>query len=304
MLPLPNLELIRGKYENQKEEFAIKFEKHARKHEILLETLDKAINSISANNITVDYSQLHDNGKSKYQKIIYSVKLRPFVWIIVQDRNLRMTVSLNYSDLDVKDKSLWEDIDFKKGKNHRGLGPEISFNDENIDVMRAIVLAFEKQLIGLAPTRTSNILANDTVSATRTKRTIREKKAKHAKDPLFENATPREFEKLCSDILHSCGWEPRTTRLSGDYGADVVAERDKIKIVIQCKKWQDPVGVKAPIEAIAGAMYYKADFAFVVTNSTYTNNAWNFSANTSVRLLHYSELKDINSIIWGKNNND
>lgn len=116
-------------------------------------------------------------------------------------------------------------------------------------------------------------------------------------DLLFEEATPREFERLCSNELRSIGWESQATQLSGDKGADVVATRDNIKIVLQCKKWQNSVGVKAPMEAIAGRMYYKADFAFVVTNSTYTNDARDFSENTNVRLLHYSELKNINSMI-------
>lgn len=157
MIPLPNKDSINGKFADSKEEYLKKFEKYAKKHEILLDILDSRIRNISPSDIiNVDYSQIHDTGKSKYQKIVYSVRSQPFVWIIVQDNNLRMSVSLYYSDLDAEDKSIWRNNDSEFGKNRKGLGPEISFNDASIDVMRAIVQAFTKQKEGTAPTRTTN----------------------------------------------------------------------------------------------------------------------------------------------------
>lgn len=167
MFHLPNPKLITEKYINRREEYEKKFEENAKIHECLLESMDKEIRSIS-DKITVDYDQLHDLGESKYQKIIYSVESRPFVWIIVQKINLRMSVSLDYSDLDVADKSIWKDIDSEKGRNHRGLGPEISFNKETLAVMRGIRMAFQKQLEGSAPVRTSNTSSN--TDFTRTKK--------------------------------------------------------------------------------------------------------------------------------------
>jgi restriction system protein len=101
---------------------------------------------------------------------------------------------------------------------------------------------------------------------------------------------------LCSDSLVSSGWKSTTTKLSGDKGADVIATRNNVKIVLQCKKWQNAVGIKAVQEALSGRMYYDADFAFVVTNSTYTNDAWDFAIKTKVKLLHYSQLDEISGL--------
>ena len=61
---------------------------------------------------------------------------------------------------------------------------------------------------------------------------------------------------------------------SGDYGADVIACGFLFtKIVVQCKCYSKPVGVKAIQEAYAAKCYYGASRAAVATNSTFTKQA-------------------------------
>jgi restriction system protein len=61
---------------------------------------------------------------------------------------------------------------------------------------------------------------------------------------------------------------------SGDYGADVIARGFLFtKIVVQCKCYSNPVGVKAIQEAYAAKRYYGASRAAVATNSTFTKQA-------------------------------
>ncbi len=44
------------------------------------------------------------------------------------------------------------------------------------------------------------------------------------------------------------------TRGSGDYGVDVLAEKEGVTYAVQCKRYDGPVGVKAVQEAYAGGI--------------------------------------------------
>ncbi|MGC9272175.1 restriction endonuclease [Acidiphilium sp.] len=46
--------------------------------------------------------------------------------------------------------------------------------------------------------------------------------------------SPVEFEQFCGMLLAGRGWSVEATRTTGDYGADIVAERDGVRLVVQC----------------------------------------------------------------------
>ncbi len=112
-------------------------------------------------------------------------------------------------------------------------------------------------------------------------------------DPLA--TTPIEYEHLCSRLLQNAGWATRVTTATGDQGIDVIATSGKIKLVVQCKLYSNPVGNAAVQEIIAGRAFERADHAAVVTNSTFTPSAKTLAAAASVWLLHHSELENIHS---------
>ena len=73
----------------------------------------------------------------------------------------------------------------------------------------------------------------------------------------FDLLEGHEFEYYCADLLMKRGFqEVEVTRGSGDYGIDILAERDGVTYAIQCKCYSVPVGVKAVQEAYAGRDYY------------------------------------------------
>lgn len=102
-----------------------------------------------------------------------------------------------------------------------------------------------------------------------------------------------EFEIYVSKILQSNGWEVRHTGKSGDQGADLLAEKDSRKYVIQCKFSSYPVGNSAVQEAHSGRGYHGAKFAAVVTNSDFTRSARQLAAAVGVDLLNSTELEDL-----------
>ena len=90
----------------------------------------------------------------------------------------------------------------------------------------------------------------------------------------FEEMEGHEFEYYCADLLKNKGFlEVEVTKGSGDYGVDILAEKDGITYAIQCKCYQAPVGIKAVQEAYAGRDYYDRMVGVVMTNQYFTSPA-------------------------------
>ena len=87
----------------------------------------------------------------------------------------------------------------------------------------------------------------------------------------FEDMDGHEFEYFCADLLEQRGFvEVEVTRGSGDYGIDILAEKDGVTYAVQCKRYTAPVGVKAIQEAYAGRDYYDRMVGAVLTNQYFT----------------------------------
>lgn len=83
-----------------------------------------------------------------------------------------------------------------------------------------------------------------------------------------------EFEYYCAELLKKSGFqEVEVIRGSGDYGIDILAEKDGVTYAIQCKRYHAPVGVKAVQEAYAGRDYYDRMVGAVLTNQYFTQPA-------------------------------
>ncbi len=87
----------------------------------------------------------------------------------------------------------------------------------------------------------------------------------------FEDMEGHEFEYFCADLLKDHGFcEVEVTKGSGDYGIDILAEKDGVTYAVQCKRYAAPVGVKAVQEAYAGRDYYDRMVGAVMTNQYFT----------------------------------
>jgi len=83
-----------------------------------------------------------------------------------------------------------------------------------------------------------------------------------------------EFELFCASLLENRGFvEVEVTKGSGDYGVDILAEKEGVTYAIQCKRYTAPVGVKAIQEAYAGRDYYDRMVGAVLTNQYFTTPA-------------------------------
>ena len=88
---------------------------------------------------------------------------------------------------------------------------------------------------------------------------------------LPDDMEGRDFELFCAELLEKRGFEEvEVTKGSGDYGVDILAEKDGVTYAVQCKRYTAPVGVKAIQEAYAGRDYYDRMVGAVLTNQYFT----------------------------------
>lgn len=105
-----------------------------------------------------------------------------------------------------------------------------------------------------------------------------------------DDMSPADFEIFCAEELRRNGWMARVTMQSRDQGVDVVAEKQGLRVVLQCKLYSGPVGNKAVQEAVAARGYEKADYGVVVTNNRYTEPAEQLASTNGIVLLHFRDL--------------
>ena len=108
----------------------------------------------------------------------------------------------------------------------------------------------------------------------------------------LDRISPLAFEHHCAEVLRLQGWRCRTTKASGDFGVDVLAERQGLKVAIQVKKWRGRVDLSAVQQAATGAAMYGASAAAVVSVSGYQPSAVRLARANRVVLLSYNDLFD------------
>lgn len=101
-----------------------------------------------------------------------------------------------------------------------------------------------------------------------------------------------DFERLVAEIFTKMGYRAEVTKLSGDYGVDVIAEKDGTKIGVQAKCYSGSVSNSAIQEIVAGMKYYNCHKGVVVTNSKFTKAAIELAKSNEIRLWDRDVLEE------------
>ena len=118
------------------------------------------------------------------------------------------------------------------------------------------------------------------------------KKKRFTKD--YDLMEGRDFEFFCADLLEKRGFlEVEVTKGSGDNGVDILAEKDGVTYAIQCKRYEEPVGVKAVQEAYAGRDYYDRMVGVVMANQYFTKNAVDMAKKLKIMLWDRGYLEEM-----------
>lgn len=98
------------------------------------------------------------------------------------------------------------------------------------------------------------------------------------------------FARIC------CGkkvfWRWSLQEQAGDYGVDILAEKDGITYAIQCKCYASPVGVAAVQETYAGKDYYDRMVGAILTNQYFTAPATDMAKKLKVMLWDRGYLEE------------
>ncbi|SEL29734.1 restriction endonuclease [Paenibacillus sp. OK003] len=102
-----------------------------------------------------------------------------------------------------------------------------------------------------------------------------------------------QFEHYLGHLFRSQGFKAEVTKAAGDYRADLVISKDGKRIVVQAKRYKKNVGLKAVQEVQGAKAHYRANGAWVVTNSNYTEQAYQLAKSNGVRLIARDELVEM-----------
>jgi hypothetical protein len=87
--------------------------------------------------------------------------------------------------------------------------------------------------------------------------------------------TPTQFERYVCKIFERMGCQVQHTGQSSDGGIDLIVSRNEKRAVVQCKRYGPDNRIPpSVVRDLCGAMVMeKADYAFLVTTSTFTQKA-------------------------------
>lgn len=101
-----------------------------------------------------------------------------------------------------------------------------------------------------------------------------------------------DFEGHLMRLLEANGFTNiRGTPATGDQGADLLADRDGKKLIIQAKRYAGNVGNKAVQEVASAVAFYGGDEGWVITNSLFTKSAKELAQKTGIKLVDGHDLK-------------
>lgn len=104
----------------------------------------------------------------------------------------------------------------------------------------------------------------------------------------------REFELFLEEVFTALGYRVTVTPASRDFGADLLLETaDGWAIAVQAKRYEKAVGLEAVQQVAASVPYYGANEGWVVTNSSYTDSAYELAEPNQVRLIARPELEQL-----------
>lgn len=103
-----------------------------------------------------------------------------------------------------------------------------------------------------------------------------------------------EFEEFVAKLLGQLDYKNvRLLPASGDYGVDILAEKDSFTYAVQCKFYSSPVSLGAVQEVRSGQEHYNASVGIVVTNNFFTQPAKNLAKSARIGLWDGNKLKEM-----------
>lgn len=124
-------------------------------------------------------------------------------------------------------------------------------------------------------------------------RSIRNKRFIASGIDIVDEMSGEEFEEFLLAHFKNLGYQGYLTPSTADYGADLVLEKDARRIVAQAKRWKRTVGIEAVQQIVGAIKHYDATKGMVITNSTFTENAYELAKSNGVELWDRGKLIEV-----------
>ena len=125
------------------------------------------------------------------------------------------------------------------------------------------------------------------------KEEVRKQKMISANISDIDKMNPYDFEEYIAILFSNLGYRTEQTKLSGDYGADVIAKKGIESICIQVKLYKGKVSIGAVQEIVSAKSYYNCNKATIITNSYFTKAATHLARVNFVQLIDRDKLVDL-----------
>jgi restriction system protein len=107
----------------------------------------------------------------------------------------------------------------------------------------------------------------------------------------IDTMTGTEFEDYVAARLRRAGWRVTFTSVIGDYGVDLIAQRDGKSVAIQCKRRAKSVGVAAVQQVVSGARHHGCTKSILVSNQEFTRAAKQLAVTHGCQLIGRKALQ-------------
>lgn len=102
-----------------------------------------------------------------------------------------------------------------------------------------------------------------------------------------------EFEERLAILFSRLGYKVERTGRVGDYGVDLVIERNGIRTAVQAKCYKGNVHPDSVQQVNTGKNMYHCQEAIVVTNRNFTKEAWRLARSVDVKLWSRNYLAKV-----------
>jgi len=108
----------------------------------------------------------------------------------------------------------------------------------------------------------------------------------------FLNLSPYEFEEFIRQLFLDLGFGAEITKLTGDFGADILLRKGDRKIAVQVKRYDqnNKVGVQDINQIIGAKSYYGCDDCIFVTTSDFTDQGVKLARQANIQLWNWDRL--------------
>lgn len=107
----------------------------------------------------------------------------------------------------------------------------------------------------------------------------------------IDKMTGPDFEEYLKMLFEKMGYKTQKIgSLAGDYGADLIIEKNGERTAVQAKRWNSHVGIDAVREVYGPMKLYNCTKSLVVTTSGFTRQAQILAESDNVQLWDRSEL--------------